>query len=128
MIPRTFFVFICSSAAALFGVSESVEANDLSPGDSARADARCAAYGPGFTAVDGSDACVWVGGHVRLEVGSRMASAPDNGWAAGGVAPAAMRVNDGYDEALPERGDASRSRERLRLRDSGATGSIDPFR
>jgi hypothetical protein len=126
MIPRTFFVFIWSSVAALFGAADRVEANDLQPAEGARADARCAAYGPGFTAVDGSDACVWVGGHVRLEVGSRMASAPENGWAASDAA--AVRVKDGYDEAVPESGDATRSRERLRLRNVDAAGSLDPFR
>jgi hypothetical protein len=134
MISRTFFAFICSSAAAFFGAGERVEANDLQPGNSARANAQCAAFGPGFTAVDGADTCVWVGGHVRLEVGSRMASAPNNGWAAGAATPAAVRVNDGgYNqngvvETVPARGESSGSRQHLRVRDSDATSSIDPFR
>jgi hypothetical protein len=29
----------------------------------------CAAYGPGFTKVEGSDTCVKVGGAVRIDVG-----------------------------------------------------------
>jgi len=135
MILRKVFLFVCSSAAAVIGIGERVEANDLSSGNAAlsHADAQCAAFGPGFTAVDGTDTCVWVGGHVRLEIGSRMASAPDNGWAAGGAAPAAVRVNAGDDEdgvvqARPARGEISMTREHLRLRNGDATGSIDPFR
>ncbi len=124
MISRTFFAFICSSAAAFLGAGERVEANDLQPGNAARANAQCAAFGPGFTAVDGADTCVWVGGHVRLEVGSRVASAPDNGWAAGAATPAAVRVQDSYDQS----GESSGSRQHLRVRDSDATGSGDPFR
>jgi hypothetical protein len=31
----------------------------------------CAAYGPGFTSVENSTACVRIGGHVRVEIGSR---------------------------------------------------------
>lgn len=131
MISRTFFAFLCSGAAAVVA-SDSVEANDLTSGNRAlsRADAQCAAYGPGFTAVDGSDSCVWVGGHVRLEVGSRMASAPDNGWAA---APGTVRVNNVYEQSdgvatHSARSETAKSRERLRLPESDITGSIDPFR
>ncbi|MBU6457733.1 MAG: hypothetical protein KGK01_12190 [Bradyrhizobium sp.] len=31
----------------------------------------CAAYGPGFVAVDGSDTCVKVGGSISVGVGGR---------------------------------------------------------
>lgn len=125
MFSRKFFAFICSTATAFIGAGERAGANDLQPGGG-RANEQCAAFGPGFTAVDGADTCVWVGGHVRLEVGSRMASGPDSGWAAGGATPAAVRVNDGYDQSNSV--ERSRSREHVRVRDGDATGSIDPFR
>lgn len=134
MISRAIFVFVCSGAGALLASGESAEANDLFSGrtEHSRANAQCAAYGPGFTAVEGSDACVWVGGHVRVEISSRALSATDNGWASGGAAPAAVHLNDAYEStdiirALPARGEASASREHLRLRARDATGSTDSF-
>ncbi|WP_036255604.1 hypothetical protein [Methylocapsa acidiphila] len=122
MISRKFFAFICSTAAGLLGAGAVAQASDLQSGDSARANAQCAAFGPGFAAVDGADACVWVGGHVRLEVGSRMASAPDNGWASGGATPAAMRVND--DDADTR----AKAREHMRVRDRDQAKSSDAYR
>ncbi|WP_036259836.1 hypothetical protein [Methylocapsa aurea] len=131
MISRTLFVFICSGASAILASSDSAGANDLPPGKAqiSRANAQCAAYGPGFTAVEGSDACVWVGGHVRVEIGSRGAASPNNGWATGGAAPAAMHMDDSYEQpdlvrAIPARGERTVSREHLRLRSSDMTGSL----
>jgi Porin subfamily len=34
-----------------------------------RAQNQCAAFGPGFVAVEGTQTCVRVGGHVRVEMG-----------------------------------------------------------
>ena len=48
----------------------------------------CAAFGPEFTAVEGSNTCIFIGGHVRVGFGSR-GDSPDTGWATG----TAVRVN-----------------------------------
>ena len=83
-------LFFSSVAAGLFGLGAVAQANDLPSGEgSPRAKAMCAAYGPGFTAVPGSDTCVFVGGHVRVGFGSRGGDSPDTGWATG----SAVRVN-----------------------------------
>ncbi|MGB8278161.1 MAG: hypothetical protein WCF20_09585 [Methylovirgula sp.] len=57
----------------------------------------CAAYGPEFTSVEGTQACAKIGGHVRVEFGSRNfgqsnSQATDHEWGRGGTAPAAMRT------------------------------------
>ncbi len=83
-------LFFSSVAAGLFGLGAVAQANDLPAGEaSPRAKAMCAAYGPGFTAVEGSDTCVFIGGHVRVGFGSRGGDSPDTGWATG----SAVRVN-----------------------------------
>jgi hypothetical protein len=123
MISRANYAFIFWSAAAgIFAPGSGVQANDLHSGGAEHsfAEAQCAVLGPGFTAVEGSDACVWTGGHVRVEFGSRGTGSSDNGWAAGSVAP--LRVNDNGDHS-----DEAGVRGHLRLRDSDVTGSIDPF-
>ena len=57
-----------------------------------RAVDRCAAYGPEFTSVEGTNACVRIGGHVRVEFGAQnLGHAVNNGW--GRTAPAAMRTD-----------------------------------
>lgn len=54
---------------------------------------RCAAYGPDFTSVEGTQSCVKIGGHVRVEFGSRnYGRVIDRDWGQGGTAPAAMRT------------------------------------
>ena len=69
---------------------------------------RCAAFGPGFAAVAGSDTCVRIGGRVRVEAG-RGTFDPNTGWA-----------NDGVGSA-----DVPGARHHLRLTETGA--SADPF-
>ncbi len=99
-------------SACVLSFGATAQANDLPAGAAARAQARCeTAYGPGFVGLEGGDACVFVGGHVRVEFGKRGFDSPDNGWASGG----AVRVN-----AAPSDG----SVDHLRLRDSSAPGSI----
>lgn len=54
---------------------------------------KCAAYGPDFTSVEGTQSCVKIGGHVRVEVGSlNYGRTIDQDWSQGGTAPAAMRT------------------------------------
>lgn len=103
-------------AAGLAGVSAPALAGDqLGGGPSARASAMCAAFGPGFQAVEGSDACIFVAGHVRVGFGSRAGNSPDTGWATG----SAVRVNaaSGGDTVAITPG-------HLRLRDSDSDGVI----
>lgn len=56
----------------------------------------CAAYGPDFTSVEGTSACVKIAGHVRVEIGSRgLGRVGDNGFAQqGAAAPAAMHTEE----------------------------------
>jgi len=67
----------------------------------------CAAYGPGFTRVEGGAGCLRFNGHVRVDDGSLHASSL-SGWNARGARPASL--NSGSDEP----GDLSHSRVRLR--------------
>jgi hypothetical protein len=57
---------------------------------------RCAAYGPDFTSVEGTGACVKISGHVRVEVGAHgLNRVGDNGYVQDGApAPAAMRTEE----------------------------------
>lgn len=117
MILRTKAVWFFSSVGAgLLALGAGARANDLPSGQAERAQARCdAAYGPGFTAIEGGEGCVWVGGHVRVGFG-RAGAAPDTGFVNG----SAVRVNTGdysSDGVRPMTG-------HLRLRDGDMTGTI----
>jgi hypothetical protein len=70
---------------------------------------RCAAYGPDFISVEGTQNCVRIGGHVRVDAGVR------NTGQGAGAAPAAMQSEtiEGGDSDL---GGA----EHLRLRQDAA--------
>lgn len=77
----------------------------------------CAAYGPEFTSVEGTQACAKIGGHVRVEFGSRnFGQATDHEWGRGGTAPAAMRTEGLVGSDLPEFSTA----HHLRLRQDAA--------
>jgi hypothetical protein len=119
MIPHTKFLISLSIAAAFLAVCTGARADDLTPSQvaRARAKAQCAAFGPGFTAVDGSDTCVWMGAHIRVGLGSRGSDSSNNGWASGS---APVRVNAG--DASNDQEDLAPSH--LRLPDNDATGSI----
>jgi hypothetical protein len=63
-------VFRRSSVVVLFAAAvggpccaQSVDSNRIERADT------CAAYGAGFVAVEGTQTCVRVGGHVRVEMG-----------------------------------------------------------
>ncbi len=94
------------AATMMTGVAE---ATDVVPH---RNDAHCAAYGPGFAAVAGSDTCIRIGGRVRVEAGNGK-FLPDTGWANNAVVPATTS-------------DTPAQRRRLRLDDTN-TAPIDPF-
>ena len=75
---------------------------------------RCAGYGPAFTSVEGTDACVKIGGHVRVEFGPQnLGRTINREW--GRTAPAAMR-SDGFVGDEP----AGPRAQHLRLRDDDA--------
>lgn len=82
---------------------------------------RCAAYGPEYTSVEGTNACVRIGGHVRVEFGAQnLGHVANHVW--GRAAPAAMRT-EGRVGGDPSGAPPTRH---LRLRDDGApayTGS-----
>jgi hypothetical protein len=102
-------------SAGFYAYAGAAQANDLSGQAAARADAQCAAYGPGFRAIEGGGACVFVGGHVRVGFGAR-GDSPDNGWASG---PRAVRVNAG-----DQSGSAPLATGHLRLPAGDAPGMI----
>lgn len=52
---------------------------------------RCALYGPDFAAVEGSDACMRIGGHVRVDLGTNAGLHPSSGWTAGSASSATLR-------------------------------------
>ncbi len=82
----------------------------------------CAAYGPEFAAVGGTDTCVRIGGRVRVEAGSGITpSSINNGWASGGARPASLHSETGN----PLGNGADFGRSHLRL-PQGALGYADP--
>jgi hypothetical protein len=103
-------LFFSSIAAGLFGFGAASRASELPGQASARAKAMCAAFGPEFTAVEGSNTCIFIGGHVRVGFGSR-GDSPDTGWATG----TAVRVNAASGGAATGH---------LRLPDADSTGTI----
>ena len=69
---------------------------------------RCAAYGPEFAAVEGSDACVRIGGHVRVQMGTNAGLRSNSGWTAGSASAATLRS----DSSDPHTGAATHLRVR----------------
>jgi hypothetical protein len=60
------------SAAMVLAFSQGASAGDVSPSSHyarTRADARCGGLGSGFIALNGSDACVKISGHISAGVG-----------------------------------------------------------
>lgn len=103
--------FLSSVGAGLLAFCAGARADDL-PSPQVKCDA---AYGPGFTASENGESCVWVGGHLRVGFGRSVVS-PDAGSANGG----AMRVN-----ADDNASDGARAMTgHLRLRDGDAVGTI----
>jgi hypothetical protein len=132
MILRLQNPLFFSAFTALLAFVQSAQANDLLYGKSAqiRANAKCAVYGPGFAAAQGSDTCIWVGGHVRMQFGSRDSGSSNNGWASGGTVPAAMRVQDSAElntiaRDMSAGGLPSVSKGHLRPQNGDVTGSIE---
>jgi hypothetical protein len=85
----------------------------------------CAAYGPDFTSVEGSDACVRIGGRVHVEFSFRRAPyRADAGYA---NSRAAVMRSDGATE--PENdGLEGLEQGHLRVHGVDTSGQADPFR
>lgn len=91
-----------SSVFALVFISSSVAGERTLPADAGQWGTRdkCAAYGPGFTSVAGTAACVRIGGHVRVEFEAHSLS-----YAFGnshGPFPAAAHADDLGTSGFPE--------------------------
>jgi len=110
---RDIFVSIgCCAAAVCLGSGKAARANELQSGNetASRATERCAASG---APVEETAGCERIGGHVRVEFGSRMPNS--SGYGRPGASPVAVRLNDD-----------TQSRGHLRL-PAGESG-MDPFR
>jgi hypothetical protein len=85
----------------------------------------CAAYGPDFTSVEGSDACVRIGGRIHVEFSFRRAPYPaDAGYA---NSRAAVMRSDGAAE--PENdGLEGLEQGHLHVHGVDTSGQADPFR
>jgi hypothetical protein len=96
LMTRAGLTYGASSFFAVVFVSTSFAGDRSLPEGAARWIARdnCAAYGPGFTSAEGTTACVRIGGHVRVEFGSRSLSYDLNSGRAAGPTAAAIRTND----------------------------------
>ena len=62
---------------------------------------RCSAYGPEFTAVEGSDVCARIGGHVRVQLGTNAGLRPEGGWNTGRASSAALRSGNAPSQPAP---------------------------
>jgi hypothetical protein len=110
---RDIFVSVgCCAAAVCLGFGKPARADELQSSNetASRAPERCAASG---ASVGETAGCDRIGGHVRVEFGSRI---PDlSGYGRPGASPVAVRLDDG-----------AASRGHLRL-PAGEPG-MDPFR
>ncbi len=114
MIPTSRIVSAVGGAAALsivFGMT------------SASAGESCAAYGPGFTKVEGSETCIHIGGHVRVEAAWDHPPRPIMArFPATARGPASLRSSS--DDTTNTIGGAGLGRSHLRL-PQGAIGYAD---
>jgi hypothetical protein len=102
----------CCAAAVWLGFGKPARAGDLQSANETMGRERCAVLQPGTPAEDGSG-CDRIGGHVRVDLGSRLPNPSSYGRPT--ASPVAVRVNDG-----------TPSRAHLRL-PAGDLG-FDPFR
>jgi hypothetical protein len=90
---RDIFVSVgCCAAAVCLGFGKPARAGELQSSNetASRATERCAASAAGGAETAG---CELIGGHVRVESGSRMPNSSGYGWP--GASPVAVRLDDG---------------------------------
>jgi hypothetical protein len=116
--PR--LVPVLGSATALWlalGLSPTLAGSDI-----------CAAYGPGYTSVEGSGTCIRIGGRLRVEAGTIITpSSANSGWAAAGARPASLHTGDDSGRFGNAINGADFGRSHLRL-PQGAIGYAEPSR
>jgi hypothetical protein len=119
-------LFAASAALLAFvGPTKAGEVQRIPSRDDWQAIDHCAAYGPDFTSVAGSDACVRIGGRVRVEFGFRKTPDPyDNDVLQVGSHPAVVRSGSSVESptAIPE----GIEQGHVRLNGLGITDPGDP--
>jgi hypothetical protein len=126
--PARCSLAICAALGLAAMSLESADAGEtLRPKTTKKFD-RCAAYGEGFTAIDGMDTCIKVSGHVRVEMTTpSRAASPNTGWDVGGIRPAGQRSSAGGDVDMRHETPAGPVRGFVRLRAGHSAGLADPF-
>jgi hypothetical protein len=104
----------CCAAAVCLGFGKPARAGELQSGNETmtRGNQHCAALHAGIAAAEDTSGCERIGGHVRVDLGSRMSN--PSGYGRPETSPVAVRLDDG----APSRG-------HLRL-PAGESG-LDPF-
>ncbi|MDB5596571.1 MAG: hypothetical protein JWM36_3532 [Hyphomicrobiales bacterium] len=77
MVARGFGTALLLFSATSIAEAQMAEGRKAAPGSAAprqSAPNHCARYGQGFVAVEGSDACVRIGGRLRIDVGRGLRS------------------------------------------------------
>lgn len=113
---RDIFVsVVCCAAAVCLGFGKPARASELQSSNetASRENERCAVLQPGVLPLAETAGCERIGGHVRVEFGSRMANS--SGYGRPVAAPVAVRL----DEGTPSRG---------HLRLPGGASELDPIR
>ncbi|MGH6834637.1 MAG: hypothetical protein ACREC9_03615 [Methylocella sp.] len=93
---RDIFVSVtCCAAAVCLGFGKPARAGELQSSNetASRATERCAALQPGVAPVEETAGCERIGGHLRVEFGSRMSNA--SGYGRPGASPVAVRLDEG---------------------------------
>ena len=93
---RDIFVSVgCCAAAVCLGFGKPARAGELQSSNetASRANERCAVIQPGGAPVEETAGCERIGGHLRVEFGSRI---PDSsGYGRPGASPIAVRLDEG---------------------------------
>jgi hypothetical protein len=130
MLLKNGYRFILAATAAGLLASTcagNVQAGEAQPipssGDWQALD-HCAVYGPDFTSVAGSDACVRIGGRVRVEFGFRKTPNPYDNDMRVGSHPAVIRSGGSIESPA----DLPDGVEQGHVRLNGASELVDPYR
>lgn len=128
-------VLVCDRAARLaaVGCAFLAFAGAASAGDAAspakskpRTDRCVAMYGPGFVTVEGTEACIKIGGHIRVEGGVSSHSRAAPAW--NGSSMRGLGTTAGVDVDTRAETEIGTVRGVLRLRGGRGGDLADPFR